>query len=321
MDELDQKLLDELERHGFQKAAILAPKLGVGKSTIHRRISSMRSNKIIKVIALPNPILFGYRAWAIVGIKVKPDSLYDVARQLVKHPSTYMVAFSLSEFDIMADVLFDTFDKLTFFVSSELMRIKGILRIETMLLMCPRKYYNFSWPAPTFRKGDTVQEYRFDAASHNTYELDKVDRSIISILRQDGLTRPAALKARLGIGESTIRKRLKNMLNRGLFSIEVVPNPEVLQYEAWAMMGINIKRQSAHQVIDEIIKNPAVYFASVSLGRFNVIICARFHSMDLLNHFVKVELPVIKGIASVEPFLYNRLLKYHSIDWSYSLNL
>ena len=321
MDELDQKLLDELERHGFQKAAILAPKLGVGKSTIHRRISSMRSKHIIKVIALPNPVLFGYRAWAIVGIKVEPDSLYDVACQLVKHPATYMVAFSLSEFDIMADVLFDTFDKLTFLVSSELMRIKGILRIETMLLMCPRKYYNFSWPAPAFRKVDTVWEYYFNAASHNTYELDKIDRSIISILRQDGLTRPAALKARLGIGESTIRKRLKNMLNRGLFSIEVVPNPEVLQYEAWAMMGINIKHQSAHEVIDEIIKNPAVYFASVSLGRFNVIVCARFHNMDLLNHFVKVELPMIEGIASVEPFLYNRLLKYHSIDWSYSLNL
>ena len=321
MDELDQKLLDELERHGFQKAAILAPKLGVGKSTIHRRISSMRRKGVIKVIALPNPVLFGYKAWAIIGIKVEPGSLYDVTRELVEHPSTYMVAFSLSEFDIMVDVLFDTFDKLTFFVSSELMRIKGILRTETILLMCPRKYYNFSWPAPVFRKSNTGWEHYPDAASHNVYQIDETDRRIISILRQDGLTRPAALKARLGIGESTIRKRLKNMLNRGLFSIEVVPNPEVLQYEAWAMMGININHQFAHQVIDTIIRNPAVYFASVSLGRFNVIICARFHNMDLLNHFVKVELPAIKGIASVEPFLYNKLLKYHSIDWSYSLNV
>jgi len=316
MDELDQKLLDELERYGFQKAATLAPKLGVGKSTIHRRISSMRHKRVIKVIALPNPISFGYRAWAIIGIKVEPGSLYDVTRKLVEHPSTYMVAFSLSEFDIMADVLFDTSDKLTFFVSSELMRIKGILRTETILLMCPRKYYNFSWPAPVFRKSNTGWEPYLEAANHNVCEIDETDRRIISILRQDGLTRPAALKARLDIGESTIRKRLKNMLNRGLFSIEVVPNPEVLQYEAWAMIGININHQYAHQVIDEIIKNPAVYFASVSLGRFNVIICARFHNMDLLNHFVKVELPAIKGIASVEPFLYTKLLKYHSIDWS-----
>lgn len=316
MDELDQKLLDELERYGFQKAAILAPKLGVGQSTIHRRISSLRRKRVIKVIALPNPVLFGYEAWAIIGIKVEPGSLYDVTRALVEHPSTYMVAFSLSEFDIMADVLFDTFDKLTFFVSSELMRIKGILRTETILLMCPRKYYNFFWPAPVFRKSNTGWEPYLEAANHNVCEIDETDRRIISILRQDGLIRPAALKARLSIGESTIRKRLKNMLNRGLFSIEVVPNPEVLQYEAWAMIGININHQYAHQVIDEIIKNPAVYFASVSLGRFNVIICARFHNMDLLNHFVKVELPAIKGITSVEPFLYTKLLKYHSIDWS-----
>ena len=109
------------------------------------------------------------------------------------------------------------------------------------------------------------------------------------------------------------------MLNKRLFSIEVVPNPEVLQDDVWAMLGVKINHRFAHDLIDEIIKNPAVYFAALSLGRFNLIICVRFHNTDLLNEFLKVKLAAIKGITSIEPFLYSRLLKYHNVDWSYLL--
>ena len=38
MDGLDQKLLDELENEGLQKAAILASKLGVGKDIVNSEI-------------------------------------------------------------------------------------------------------------------------------------------------------------------------------------------------------------------------------------------------------------------------------------------
>ena len=102
--------------------------------------------------------------------------------------------------------------------------------------------------------------------------------------------------------------------------MQVVPNPGVLEYEAWATIGINVKNQFAHKVIDEIIKNPAVYCASMCIGRFNVLLGARFHNVDLVNLFTKVELPRIQGVDSVQTFLLNRPLKYHGIDWSHMLN-
>ena len=144
--------------------------------------------------------------------------------------------------------------------------------------------------------------------------------SVISkteVLFGAGLIRPANLKSRLGIGESIIRKRLKDMLNREVFKIAVVPNPEILEYEVWATMGITIHHQFAHKVIDGIIKYPAVYLASLSLGRFNLVIAARFQNIDLLNQFIKTELPAIEGISSVEAFLHNKPLKYHNINWSH----
>lgn len=320
MDELDQKLLSELQSRGYQKTAALSSILGAGERTIRRRISVMRSNGTIKVVAVPNPMLFGHRAWAKIGIKVEPKSLCSVASELVQHPSPYFVAYSLGTFDIMIAAHFDNMDRLTYFVNSELTKLKGISSTETIILTCPRKYYNFSWPAPLFRKTQDGWEHYDGAVSHDQYQADELDRRIVGALMEDGLARPADLKSKLGVGESSLRKRIKNMLRAGVYHIEVVPNPEVLEYEVWATMGITINNQFAHKVIDAIIKNQAVYLAAVSIGRFNVMISARFHNMDLLRRFVDMELPQIEGLGSVETFLHSKPLKYHNITWYHLIN-
>lgn len=316
MDELDEKILSELEHLGFQKSATLANILGVGERTIRRRINSMISNRAIKVIAVPNPVLFGFRAWTKIGIKVAPGSLSRVTRVLVEHPSVYFVAYSLGRFDVIIATHFDTIDRLTYFVNSELVRVKGILSAETWMLVSPRKYYHFSWPAPVFEKTKNGWEPCHDAtANHSRYEVDEVDRRILGVLREDGLTHPARLKSVLGIGEITIRKRMKNMLDNEVYKVEVVPNPEILRYEAWATVGINIYQKDTHKVIDSIVKYPAVYLASVALGRFNLIIAVRFHNTNLLNQFVLMDLPSIQGIGSTETFVHNKPLKYHNVNW------
>jgi len=133
---------------------------------------------------------------------------------------------------------------------------------------------------------------------------------------EDGLTRPATIKSKLGMSESTIRKHMKKMLSNGLFRIVVVPNPEVLEDEVWATMGITIGNRPGHEILDDIVKHPEVYLASVSIGRFNLLIAARFHGIDFLHRFVTIELPAIGGVSYVETCLYNKPLKYHNIKWS-----
>jgi len=320
VDELDQKILNELQKQGFQKSRTLAYLLGVGERTVHRRITTMRREGLVKVIALPDFISFGYVAWAKIGIKVEPKSLSYVARQLVENPLVYFVAYSYGRFDIIIAVRFGDIGCLTYFVNSELTKIRGILSTETMVLTSPRKYYNFSWPKPLFieikngwqRCLDTGTSY----TNHNRYQVDEVDRRILSILMEDGLTRPATIKSKLGVSESTIRKHMKKMLSNGLFRIVVVPNPELLEYEVWATMGINISNRPGHEILDDIVKHPEVYLASVSIGRFNLVIAARFHVIDLLHRFVTIELSAIRGVSVVETFLHNKPLKYHNIKWS-----
>jgi len=315
MDKLDQKLLNELQIRGFQKNPVIASLLGVGERTVYRRIHAMRREGIIKIIALPDFVLFGYKAWAKIGIKAKPRSLSYVTGQLAKNPSIYFVADSYGTFDIMIAVRFYTIDNLTYFINSELIKIKGILTTETMVLTTPRKYYNFSWPAPLFNKKNGLEHYLDTADNRNHYEPDEVDRKILSILMEDGLTRPASMKSMLGMGESTIRKHIKTMSSNNIFRIVVVPNPEVLRHEVWATMGITINKRVDHEILDDIVKYPEVYLASAAVGRFNLVIAARFHHINRVNQFVTIDLPAIEGVSYVETFVHNKPIKYHNINW------
>ncbi|MFC1971277.1 Lrp/AsnC family transcriptional regulator, partial [Chloroflexota bacterium] len=312
MDDLDRKLLSELQRRGYQKSTVLAIKLGIGERTIRRRISAMRSKGIIKIIAVPKPVGAGCRAWAKIGIKVEPGSLFKVAQELIENPSVYFVAYSLGIFEIMIAVRFGTMDGLTYFVNSELTRIKGITGTEAMMLMYPRKYYDFRWPEYIFTKNNG-REYYHDAIELSSgYETDDMDHKIIDFLSEDALTPVHVLSSRLGTGKGTIQKRIKRMLKEEIFKLEVVPNPESLEYEVWATMGLNINHQFTDEVINAIIKNPAVYLAAVSLGRFNIVISIHFHNIDLLNEFIHVEMEQIPGISAKEIFVHTKPLKYHN---------
>lgn len=316
LDELDRELLHELERTGNLKAATLAHRFNVRERTIRRRIGNMLREDIIRVVALPNFPLLGYRAWTKIGIKVEGGQLSSVTRWLAEHPRIYFVACALGTFEILIAVNYKTTAGLMYFLNSELTEVKGIRSAEAMMLAYPIKYYNFSWPAPKFKKDKDGGEYYVDVNSTTSVcELDEVDSKILSILQEDGLVRPQDIKSKLGIGESTIRKRVSNMLNNGAFKTVVVPNPEVLEYEAWATMGITVNDRFSPKTMRILAEHPAVYLASYSIGRFNLIIAARFHSIDLLDRFVNMELPIITGVGSVETFLHVMPLKYHNINW------
>ncbi|MBI2832450.1 MAG: Lrp/AsnC family transcriptional regulator [Chloroflexi bacterium] len=298
MNQLDLQLLNELQR-GVVNKADLARAFSVSERTIHRRINSMMEDRTIKKVALRNPVLLGYSAWAKIGIKVDLRSLRSVARELVESPSIYFVAYSLGSYDFVIAVQFEDIDKLTNFVNTELAAINGIVSTETMILTSPRKYYNYYWPG--------------QAAATSRPKIDELDRAIIGILEQDASVTPEELKSKIGSSSvSTIRKRIKTMLQNQAIKIQVMPNPDIFHGQVWATIGLTATNQYIGPVIGEILKNPSVYLVSGSTGRFNVILSARFSDMGCLTRFLNQELPDIKEINSIESFLHNRPLKYHN---------
>lgn len=319
MDTLDEKIITDLVAKGFQESTIMANLYGLSERTIRRRIKNIIDSKFAKVVVAPNFVLLGFRAWARIGIRVEPGALQNVARELIAHPSIYFVGYTLGTYDFIISVYFDTIDRLTYFVNSELSKVKGIRFIETMLLVSPRKYNLFQWPKPIFKNSENVFDtFHSPYVRRSHYELQETDKSILKILVEDGPVRPKSLSSRLGIGEVTIRKRLKAMQRNNVYKIEVLPIVETGGFGAQATIGINISHHLPHKFIDSIIEHPFVHLASVALGRFNIVIGVRCRNINLLHQFVSEVLSSIPGIISIETCLHVKRIKYYNITWPIS---
>jgi Lrp/AsnC family transcriptional regulator for asnA, asnC and gidA len=147
----------------------------------------------------------------------------------------------------------------------------------------------------------------------NNYRINHVDRAIINILQENALARPSEIKSKLGMADNYIRKRMRYLLDRNVYSREAVFNPVFLENHTWCSIGISTSTRDIHQVIDEILAFKPVYLAAICLGGFNIIIGAHFQNTDQLHQFVAFDLPSIDGITSTETFIHVIPLKYHRI--------
>lgn len=316
LDELDQRILDELEVHGYKKNYELASILGIGERTLYRRMKRLRSSGFFKVIAVYNPVLLGI-AGGWVGLKVEPSSLISVAHELMKHPHTSFIAYTLGRFDLFVGVHFASMERLSDFLTLELYNIGGIQTAEPMITIEYGKYFGFSWPNIGIDK--PMQEIKEKQANHTRnagFPIDKTDENILRLLNEDGLMKTSIIKSRLGISEDTVRNRIKNMIKNNIFKLEVIVNPEMSQEVIRATTGIVVSKHTAHTVIDRIIENPAVNTAFMSLGRYNIIISTHFRNTQSLNQFLMKTLSSIEGISLVETFLHLKVVKLLDITWS-----
>jgi len=312
---MDRRIIGIFQSHGYQSNKALAATLRVSERTVRRHVNQMIADAVLNIVIIPDPVAYGMKAWTKIGVKAEPALIHSVAEKLVRHPSVYFVANSLGRFDIIIAARFESVGNLEHFVNSELASSEGVTGSETWMLVTPRRYYSFSWPAPVAVGHDALHGDADPGRNENRI-ASAVDHGIVSMLWEDGRSWIPAISYKLGISESTVRRRMHYLLVEGLCKREVVLSTSRIENETWATIGICTRSRNVHDVIDELLKYPAVYLASSSLGKFNIVLSTRFRSMDLLNRFVMVDLPSIAGITSTETFVHNRPLKYHNIAMS-----
>ena len=145
-DAIDQKLIDELETDGRATYADLASKLGIGVSTVSRRIDRLRKDNIIKVVAIPNLEKLGYRAHAIISLNVELKKVDKVCAMLNEQPNVQFVAELYGRFDVIMFAHFSTHEELHEFIKNELSTIDGVTNIETSFIVEMKKRYGGPFP-------------------------------------------------------------------------------------------------------------------------------------------------------------------------------
>jgi DNA-binding Lrp family transcriptional regulator len=308
IDEIDEKIISYLQANGFQTGLIIAKELGIPISTVHRRLQQMKNKKIFIVIVRTNALVLGFKYWVRVGINTTPGCAQDVIHHLVEHPSVYTVSGVASNYSLLLGARFRTENQLIHFIASELPSLPGIRNMETFLLIKPRKYLQFHWQYD--ESSDNNPDSLDAAVGKTTFELDKIDRGILDIITIDSQTTNQQLSKKLGVSVSTIQRHLKIMAENQVYVLDVLINPDLVDYEFVVNLGIVVIGRSAQSVLDEIMTDDQyVVNASMCIGRFNVWISCVFHRYEILNEYINVKLNNIPGIQLIEPFVHTKRYK------------
>lgn len=150
--------------------------------------------------------------------------------------------------------------------------------------------------------------------------MDELDRRLIIELAKDARQSSAELSSKLGVSETTVRRRIQHLQERGIITFTVVPNPAKLGYSIIAIIALEVDLGSIDAVSESLAICPNVRYVSLCTGNHDLFIGVWFHSSGELTQFVKGYLAKIPGIRKSETFVILDVRK-DEIGWLRSLEL
>jgi DNA-binding Lrp family transcriptional regulator len=133
LDDLDLKLIKELQMNARQKARHLARKLGVYESTILRRIQRLVNENIIQIITVIHPSSLGYEVIATICLKCNPDKVREIADIVASYRQVQYTSMCAGRYDIITWGVFRKLSDLRHFITVELGGIPGLRDTEAMI--------------------------------------------------------------------------------------------------------------------------------------------------------------------------------------------
>ncbi len=135
LDELDKKLILELQKDGRKNYTELASILGVVEGTIRRRVKRLIDQDLIKIVAIPNIAKLGYALVAMMGFHIRMENLRQVADKISKNQCVCYSVFVTGRYDLMAIVISHSPQELSQLIENEFSIIPGVQGTETFICL------------------------------------------------------------------------------------------------------------------------------------------------------------------------------------------
>lgn len=142
--------------------------------------------------------------------------------------------------------------------------------------------------------------------------LDEIDRKIISYLQYDGRMPYTSIAEALGITESTVRRRVKQLTDSGKLQIVAIVRPRDLGLLEAAMIGISVKTNRMAEVAEAIAQLTEVTYLFQAAGAFDLYAEVYCRDREHFVSFLNERLLQIVGIERTETIF---ILKMHKLSY------
>jgi len=145
MDDLDLKIIKELQKDGRTSFRDVAERIKVSEGTVYNRVNKLLEAKIIKrFIPEIDYSKLGYDMTVLIGVITEGGQLPEIERKITESPNVNAVYDVTGEYDAMIVAQFKSREELNEFVKN-LLAMDGVKRTNTMLVLNTLKEEHGVW--------------------------------------------------------------------------------------------------------------------------------------------------------------------------------
>ena len=151
----------------------------------------------------------------------------------------------------------------------------------------------------------------------NMTKIDEIDQDIVKILQENARYTNAGIAEMVGVSEATVRRRIQKMIDNNVFQIRAVADPFKLGFTVIVIIGLWVEKGYLRQAEEYLCSLPVARFVGVTMGSYDIMLEAWFHSNEEMACFLTETLKSTPGISKSDSFQVIRLSKY-TYDWGRS---
>lgn len=138
--------------------------------------------------------------------------------------------------------------------------------------------------------------------------LDRINRTIIEQLQEDGRRSYAAIAKQIGLSEAAVRQRVQRLLDSGVMQVVAVTDPLTVGFNRQAMIGVRAGGD-LREVATKLSQLSEVDYVVITSGRFDILIEVVCEDDEQLLRLLNDDIRTVDGVRDTETLVYLRLVK------------
>lgn len=291
-ESVDELLIALLKENGRRSHRDIARTLDVTERVISNRFKQLTEADALRVITVVDLFSAGFELIVALGISVTDRPVAQVARELIRIPEVLSALEMSGQYQLEILVAATSHASLAHIVQDKLRNIRGVDELVPSICLNVFKYET-GWGPFNIRQDEGL-------CVPESSSIAPIDRKIIAALWNDARATHQGIAAPFGLSEAAIRARLVSLRDDGVVRITAIGNISPNDSQVFAFIGIQLTGSHHEKVIRALVALEAVRFASIVLGRYDLLIQVLVPSNSALAQLINEHIATIPEVHFVE---------------------
>jgi DNA-binding Lrp family transcriptional regulator len=316
IDVLDRRIIQALYIDPRAPFSRLADVLGSSEQTVSRRYRRLFDDRILRVVGQLDSQRLGQSDWA-VRIRCAPGSAPIVAAKLAQHPDTSWVQLTSGGTEIVSTIHSRDGGQRTPLLLGQLSVGRQVVDLEAYCLLHLFVTGLSAPPGPSDLSRGEMAQLLSPARDRPSIDRPKAkladsDWPLVQALADDGRAPYRQLAARTHWHESTVRRRVEELIASGALFFDLDLASDAFGIRSQALLWMSVAPANLKDVGQALASRPEFPFVAATTGSTNLVAALVCPDDRSLYEYLTGEMTALDGLTHIETAPVMQFVKMHA---------